>query len=321
MLASEAIAAATAELGGPIASDFGQFDMLNRAARSMESSMQWSYLTRSTPALAFRAPVDGLLASWTAATKTLTLTGAFAGFTLVPGDTVKLTNNGVEAGTHRIVTHVGDDSITLDGGPSADIAALVSFDVNVSHVGLPDDVGRIIKIYGTDSLTRQAFASSTIELTRFDTLNFAQTGFTVGYAFEWAQLTPTSEAVPTIRVYPEPAALEFDALTAIYLRQWPAINSEDSVLPLPSTGYMDALLIEYVRAYAISLDERVDLLTLLGAVEAGPIYKNAAKHDASGQVFLGAARNRFIRRAGSTAPYDPYPEHPAYIFDNLGTIW
>ena len=297
-------------LGGTVSAEIGVFDVLNQAGEQVEASRNWVYLKRSMRSLAFRAPVVATSGTWVNSTQTLTLAAAFATYTYVPGDEVVVTISDVESGTYKITgksATVPDDAITVD----CDLAdGTWDFTIKVPRIQLPTDFGRIISVYGVNGFTRTSFPTSTSELMRIDTLALVQNNFVTGYALEWNSATAKSQPVATLLLWPEPAVAEFDALSAVYLRNWPTITSDDDIIPIPP--YMENLYLQYVRAFAAGYDAGVDVMervqaqgVALAAVRKSDTYMDAAKRDSAGQADMGKSPKRAVRVSSRSPGYDP----------------
>ena len=293
-------------LGGDVSTDIGVFDILNQAGEHMEGTREWVYLSRSMKRLDFRASVTGTAGTWVNSTQTLTDTGAFTGYTYVPGDEIEVTVAGVEKGFYKI-SAATDNTLTL-------VCALAdgtwTYTVRTPRVALPSDFSRIVSVFGVNGYTRSTFATTTSQLLRVDTLALTQNNFVTGYALEWNSATEKSQPVATLRIWPEPDVDEFSALAAVYLRSWPTIDSDDDVLPLPT--YMENLYLQYARAFAAGYDAGGTILEraaaqaqALGMLRESEAYKDAAKRDSSGQSNLGRAPLRAIRSSSRANGHDP----------------
>lgn len=284
-----------AELAGPLASEFAGFDLVNGAGRLMESLCEWRYLKKSARTLTLRANVTGSSASFTASSSTLTLTGAFASYALVPGDHVEMFNGSTLLGRFDVVTRVGDDSVTIDA-PSlpSDISGTVSFTVDCSRIGLPSDVERISNVYRGRPNSGGAFVSTMEELQELEESYITGSSYITGYSFEWGTATAKSVPVPVLRVWPPRTSEDVDALSCIYLRAWPTVDNEDDTIPIPP--FMESLFIEICRAYAVSYEDQVRLDLAVQGIKQGTIYQAAAKYDSGGMRFLGKPRKGAVRR-------------------------
>ena len=296
-----------AELAGPLASEFAGFDLVNGAGRLMESLFEWRYLKKTARTMTLRANVLGSLATYTASSGTLSLTGSgvFADYALVPGDYVEMFDGETLLGRFDVVTRVGDDSITIDA-PSltTDITATVSFTVDCARIGLPSDVDRISRVYRGRPNSGGAFISTMDELQELEESYITGSSYITGYTFEWGTATAKSVPVPVLRVWPPKTAEEVDALSCIYLRAWPTVDNEDDVLPFPP--FMDTLFIEICRAYAVGYEDQVRLDVAVQAIKQGVVFQAATNYDTGGMRSLGKPSGGAVRRRT-----EPLNEHSA----------
>jgi hypothetical protein len=156
MRAQDVVQHIVADLRGDTAAAHDPLTIVNYAAQAMESAKQGRYLRRFRKDLQFRAPIVGSAAIFTNSGNILTLTGAFSGYTLVPGDFVTLTLNGTPSGDYKVVSKTDSDSLVLDAdGITTDYTATVSFDLNTSRVAVPADVPIRSRTLTSRSTTRK----------------------------------------------------------------------------------------------------------------------------------------------------------------------
>lgn len=312
MRALDVTAHIVGDLEGPLANAHDAFDIINRAAMAMEAVKPWRYLVRTTRSLAFRAPVTGSAATFTGSTSTLSKTGAFASYTLVPGDYVSLTLNGTEYGNFRVLTRVSDDAITVENDTvTATFTGTATFDLDVSRVALPSDVGRILTVYGERSYNNTAIPSNIFQLSYLDTQTLSTANFVTGYTIQWERTTEKSIPTQILRVWPEPQSAQVAALHANYLRKWPAVTSDQDVLPLPE--YMDALFLEYAKAFARSYDESMDLGPQLDAIRLSGVFTSADIMDSGSSNLLGHPMHCAVAASPPSAEFDPFGHPAAWI--------
>jgi len=321
LTARRAIEYVTQILGGSVSDEISALAVLNEAGELLEGSREWAYLVRSTGDLHFRPTVTGSAASFGYATGLLTLVGGFSAYTYVPGDTVSIDIAGTTFGTYHINSKASADALTIQHTLSADIPAVLNFTVHTSRIQLSTEVGRILNVYGTDGFTRTAFASTASELMRIDTLALVQNSFVTGYALQYNQATPASQPVPTLLLWPQPSVQEYDALSVVYLRNWPELTSDADIVPIPA--YMEGLYFQFVRAVAAGYDagesvsQRMEAAAkAVAVVMNGPQYQIAANRDAAGQSKIGTIAKTAVRSQSRAAGYDPIGGTPT---DNLFT--
>ena len=301
LLARQALAHIEHALGGPMSSTVTGLTALNQAGEAMESARDWVYMARSTGAIGFRAAVTGTGAVVDTGAKTVFLADAFASYTVVPGDTVQLTDSSGVVTEHKILLRDDQDTLTLMTVPAG--SPTVSFTVRMGRVQLPSDFGTIIKVFGTDGFTRTAFSGTTTELMRIDSLALVQNNFVTGYALEWNVLAEKSTPVPTLKIWPQPTVVDNLALSATYYRLWPELTSDADIISIPP--YMETLYLQYVRAFALGYEGGVDLGAAVAQVQALPIFIDAARRDTAGQSDLGPTPKAAIRKGSRAHGYDP----------------
>lgn len=284
-----------AELAGPLGDTMTGYELINGAARLMESLAEWRYLLKETRTLTLRAPVTGSAASYNSGTETLTLTGAFADYALVPGDHVEIVDDGTIKGRFDVLTRVGDDAITVNGlGITTGNGATITFTVDTGRILLPADVERILRVYRGRPNSGGTFVSSPMELHWLDESYITGSSFITGYAFQWGTLTAKSAPVPVLRYWPPSTTTDVDALSTVYMRAWPVIDAEADVLPIPA--YMETLFIEICRAFAKGFDSQERLDVSIAGIQEGSIYVAAARYDSGGLRPIGRSKNKAVRR-------------------------
>ena len=285
MRAQEAINYATAVLSGQLASDFEPFALVDRAAIFMESMREWRYIKRTARNLQFRAAIDATTASYTASSTTLTKTGAFASYTLVPGDFATLTDGSTLLGSFPITAKTDSDNLVLDSaGLASNITGPLTIHINTARVALPSDVGRIQRVV-RGQVGGAAWPSRVDEIVMLDESYETGSTHSVGVSVEWAQLSAKATPVQTLRIWPEPQTAEANAIALVYLRDWPTTNSDEDILPIPR--YMEQLLLECVRMTALGYDENMRNDEILSAFDMGAVYEMACRHDTGQQRFSG----------------------------------
>lgn len=312
MRAQDVVNHIVADLAGATAQAHDPLTIVNYAAQAMESAREWRYLRRFRKDLKFRAPILGSAATFTNAGNVLTLTGAFAAYTFVPGDFVTLTLNAVESGDFKIVSKTDSDNIVLDAdGITSDYSGTVTFDLNTSRIALPDDVGSITQAWG--NFNNCAYPLAYCDIAQFDSEVITGTSLAFGYAVEWQTTTAKSTPTQVLKIWPEQQSAKVNAASLVYLRKWPTVTSDEDVLPIP--GYMDALMLEYAKAFARAWDESSDVGQMVAAVEMGYAFKNANRADARSGAISTPPKNTAIQLRGS---YDPSNRDALSYFPTLG---
>ena len=208
---------------------------------------------------------------------------------------------GSSSGTYAITGKPSSNVVTID----SDLAGSFPLDsatFDTARVSLPDDFGRLEKVFGVNSFTRSAFPASTVELMHLDTYALTQNNFVTGYTLEWNQATTTSAPVPTLKIWPQPDSANFEALAAIYYRKWPELSGDADTVPIPE--YMELLFITAMRAIAMGYDGGSTLDAALAQIRAGDIWQAAVREDGAGQRLAGPVMFRAVR-GDSTDGQDP----------------
>jgi hypothetical protein len=296
MIASRAIEYMEAELAGPLASEFAGFDLVNGAARLMESLFEWRYLKKTARSISLRANVTGTGATFTAATGQLASipTGGFANYTLVPGDHIELFDGETLLGRFNVRSQSGDDAIIIDApGLTSDITATVNFTLDCARIALPTDVHRLIQVDRGRPNSGGAFPTTLEEIQSLDESYITGSSYVTGYTFEWGTATAKSIPVPVLRVWPPSLADDVDAMSCVYLRAWPTVDNEDDILAFPE--HMNTLFLEICRAYARGYEDQARLDVAVQGIKDGTIYHAATKYESGGMRTLGKPRNGAVR--------------------------
>jgi len=294
MRASQAVQYIEAHLRGALATEFDAYEIIAQAATTLETLANWSYLIRTQNRLSFRASVAGTAATYTASNKTVTLAGAFTGYTLIPGDSITLDDAGATLGTFHIVSKTDANTLVIDSAAlTSDISGTVGFSLNTARVALPSDFGRTVSIHRNRPGGGGVVMATPQELQEFDSANSSGSVYSIACAVEYASLTATEIPTPTLRIWPHPTTEELDALTLIYARKWPEINSDEDVLPIPA--YMNALFLEALRAFASAYDNSAMLGPAVDAIRDGRLFLAACRADSGSQSYVGTIMNGAIR--------------------------
>ena len=310
LTARHALEVAADTLGGEPSAIVGGMRLLETAGQLMEGAYEWRYLRRTTQAIAYRPQFTGTGATFTTATKVLSLTGGFAAYIFVPGDTVNVTIGGASFGTYKVTSRVDDNSVTIDYDLTPPGAYTIDFTMETGRVALPSDFGRLIRLEGKDSFLTRTYPSNPSDIQRLQTSAIAGNGFTVAYAVEWNSATPTSQPVATLRLWPTPDVTDFEALGATYSREWPTLTSDDDYIPIPS--YMEPLYLQFVRSVASGYDAGGDAVAgatllpdLVDRLRASRMFSDAAGRDAATQPDAGKIMDGAIRRRSPSHSFDP----------------
>lgn len=274
-------------------------EVVNEAGRYLVSMRPWKFLERPRVLLDLTGPLSLTDATWSESARTLTLAGAFAGYSYNAGDRLQITGGtGATAGDYAIASRVSDDAITLATsiGSGADGQSDITGAIAFPYVNLPADFGLLIDIESTNNHTRQVTLTS---LGHLETLRGDIVEATLDYfvALEFPTQTSASAAPPQARlsIYPPPASDAAGALSLVYRAGWVELSNPSQVANIPPQ--FDALLVELVRAFAQARGGISDktLVDLLEPIERSALMDRLKRHDGAVQPRIGPLRHGCVR--------------------------
>jgi len=306
-----AIEVANDTLGGTAPAAMAGRQLLTTAGQLMEGAYEWRYLRRTTQSIAYRPQFSGSLATYDETAKTLTLVGAWSAYTFVPGDTLSVTLSGTSFGTYRVSAKVSDDVLTIDSDlTGVPLLPIIDFTMDTGRVALPSDFGRLIRLEGKDSFLTRAYPSNTSDIQRLQTSATPGNGYRIAYAVEYNSATPTSQPVPTLRLWPTPDITDFEALGATYSREWPDLTSDDDYIPIPP--YMEPLFLQYARVVATGCDGGEDatraatlMMDLTDRIRGSRMFADATGRDVATHPDAGLVMGGAMRPSRISGGYDP----------------
>ena len=276
--------AATHALGGALSALTPEVEVGNRALLELSSRRTWKFFERNMRLLRSRARFNVTDGVWVLSSRTITLAGAFAGYSFVPGDYILVTaTDGAVLGQFFIKSRTSDDAVVLteDSGAELGADATITFSVDVARVSLPSDLGEVIKFEDSSSVTGLAIPCSMSELliyrTQYPTTSRFETKFSLGFATAGTGTEPT----PVMEIWPEQTSAS-DTRFALYYRAEPReLVSDNSVIELPK--FMHPLFIDVLTAVCRGYESRgkFPIEQELGRVFAGATYQAAARHDST----------------------------------------
>jgi len=285
------------EIGGPLGGPAEHRELVDRAGHSLVGMATWNWLTGRQVRLRSRVSIDLTGATWTEATLTLRKVGAFATYTWLEADTVEVTDGtGATVGTYEIASRTDADEIVLATSIGAaangqtDIAATLPND----QVALPSDFDlQRITAYGVVGSFRGALGLGTGQ----DLLDLRWTG-SVWTASFFALLNHVRSAadgrtIPRLDLHP--GQLDgTEQFVIIYRAGWSTPEDDGAPLPLPKSGWLNALFLEVLKAYAHVQEDDESLGALgkrLDAIKATSLFSDALARDQSMQPHIGAVGN------------------------------
>lgn len=275
----------------------------------MEAGRDWRYARRVRRDFKFRAPIAASTATFTDSGNILTKTGAFADYTFVPGDYVTLTLNGTDAGSFRIASKTDSDNIVLGTDADsigADYTSTVTVDLNTSRVQLPAEIGRIVTCYGNINTNTQPMALQEMSLLEAESLS--TTALTVFYTLGWESVAGAAPA-KVLSIWPEQQSAKVNALTIMFQRETPTLDSSETVLDIPP--FVEPLLLVYAKQLARSWDQGVDEGAVLSTIRQGEVFLMAAREDARSTQHTHGVRNTAINLLSRRGPRPGYTYFPS----------
>lgn len=298
-------------LRGPLPSSLSVQSLCNRVGEFLIGCRGWGFLRRPVGKLNVRPKVALASAAWTASTKTLAETGAFAGYTWLEGDTIDITTvSGGTPGTYQVATRVDDDSVTLYESIKATDSASGIVGTSADGFGaaaLPSDFGALTAtreasvwqycVHSTDLDTLTAYRLATPTYVGSQTMG----------AIAYGQNPLGGPPVRRLELYPTPTSAEVGKILLAYRAGWLKVTSDTQVLAIPE--YLDALFLELALAYAqgrAEHDQATVEMRLTAALQAGTLgslYRSASNRDMREQPSYGPITNGHMSRGRLPATF------------------
>lgn len=282
------------------------------AGHALFSAHSWKFLEDRSIDLAPRAEITLLGATWTEATRQLEETGAFADYDHIPADTIDITG-GTGATTNRfeVQEKLDDDTIILRTSIGAaangqtDITATLAND----QILLPSefDFQQIVGYSMTNGLIgvlEPASAQVMLDVRSWGTL-----GSTVGF---WSLLrhvrsrtTTDGRAIPTMELWPKSSTNDQE-LRIFYRAGWSDPQTDDELLCLPLSGWLNLLFIEFFLAVVGGLEEPEEgsVADRLAAIRGSSTFTDAMIRDATMQPELGPTENGWLEQPMRIGRFD-----------------
>lgn len=291
------------ELGG---SPRGPVDMrriVDYAGEYLVAAHEWKWTNGRPAHLETRAKLDAQTSvTWTASTKRVTKTGAFASYTFVDGDEMRITG-GTDAttGRYKIIQKANDNSVVLATQPgSTDQTDYEYAEIELNTVKLPDDFDSLISIHGTDSITNRIRLVDYDQLLRLRTTQVDVTSS----AYYSAALTYVGDnkRVPVLEIYPTPATTTEEQFVMMYRSGWlrggddgarvtsvASTTGETDKTKLPIPEWMEPLFLEMCReaAQGWTRPENGTMSQRLTRVMSGDHFQAMKRKDRRAQPYYG----------------------------------
>lgn len=244
--------------GGLNAPNYG-LAIINEAGQYLANMHDWRWLQRPATELSLRGPLSAITsATFTASSKNLAKTGAFANYTFLTGDQVKVTGGtAVTAKKYEIASKTDDDNIVLvadittDASNPTDVTATMDFDA----AALPDNIKKINGYDATESLV------NSLEMTTVDHLNSLRTNqievsswnFWGAIVYGRPQGASLGRPVPRLELWPEIPGDDPNGLTIFWSERWTNVDADADQVPIPE--FCDTAFIQLVRSFARGYDD------------------------------------------------------------------
>lgn len=277
-------------------------ELASQAGHALASAHPWKWLEGRSLDFSPRPQILLTGATFTHATRELEETGAFADYEHVSGDTADITaGTGATLGRRLIQERVDDDTIILETsiGAAADGQTDIQATLANDQVLLPSafDIQQITAYSMTNGLS--GLLEPVSEQDMLDARSWGSLGSTVGF---WslvrhvrAASTTDGRPIPVLELWPQTSSEE-QVLRIFYRAGWSDPASDEELLALPRSGWLNGLYIEFYKAVLMgheepengSVDERLTKLRL------GMMWRDAINRDATMQPDLGPISNGWL---------------------------
>ena len=259
MQVQEALRVIAFRLGSPAPADSELLSVLNDCGEWFLGCRPWAFLRRETY-LSVPAQITFTLASWTAATKTLSHASAFLTYVGVEGDKVEITGGtGATLGYFEIdVASSTTTTLVLKTSIAAgNLGAVVAGTLHVSgRTALPADMGSIEPGYPT---LATGFGQS-FEMTDSAKVHEWRAYFTGGGgsrsyigAVVWGRKLAGGAPVPRLEIAPEIVEGRDSAFVLVYRGKWIRVSTATGEFELPS--FCEPAFKEALRQFALGTYE------------------------------------------------------------------
>lgn len=273
-------------------------DVLNMVGDHFVNAYKWRYLRGANAFLSGRGNISLSTATWTESSLTLTATGAFADYTFIDEDLVKITGGtSTTAKYYEIASRTDDDNIVLAETLSTTGGNLAAGDIagtlHLPTLELPDDFGTFHSIAGADTLVNSI---GMVDATHLGHLRAQwdredNTGFYSGCLIHVG--TPPRSVLD---VHPYFSSNIEDVFRIYYTKSWTRITQASQTLPIPR--YCNGAFMQLCRHFALGWEDEdvAGLEARLAAWEDGALFKQACDQDRRQQSHYGRMRGGAVRR-------------------------
>jgi hypothetical protein len=283
------------EIGGKLGTPVELRELVDRAGHHLVGMAPWKWLEGRQARVRSRLPITITDALWTEATKRITKVNAFTNYTWLEGDTYEYTGGaGGVLGTYEIAAKVGASAITLASSVGAAADALTDNDGLLANdqVALPSDFDiQRVTAYSTVGGVRGGLGLGSGQ----DLLDLRWTGsrWTAHY---WGLLNHVrsladGRTIPRLDLAPG----SFDGteeFVIFYRAGWATPETDGAPMPLPMSGWLNALYMEVLKAFTRAQEDAgPSLMERLALVKAGPFFADALVRDQTMSPMVGTTYN------------------------------
>jgi len=273
-------------------------ELANMAGEHLVAMHQWNWLLGREVRLRPRATIALAGATWTEATRTLALTGAFEDYDFLSADSIDIEEGtGATPGRYEVESRTSDDAIVLATsiGAAADGQTDIGGEMRNDQIALPSDfdLQAIVGYSMTNGLT------GTLEMTTpqgmLDLRSWPGLATVTSFWGLVSYVRSSAGGVPLQRLelWPSTSSTE-EELVLFYRGGWIAPASDTDALAIPN--WLNALYIEVFKAFVMgseepeggTVDQRVT------ALRGGALYADAIRRDAQVMADLGPLANTWV---------------------------
>lgn len=274
--------------------------IVSQAGNHLVGMRQWRWLEGREVRLRPRAAIELTGGTWDEANLRLTKLGAFASYSWLLADTVRVTEGtGATTGTYEVAARIDDDTIELASsiGAAADGQTDIEAALPNDQVQLPSDFDfQEIQAYAlTNDLS--GYFQFTSPQTILDLKQWSATGGGIGFwgLVRWVRSSAGGQAIPRLELWPG-SSDNREELVIYYRAGWRDPADDDEVLGLPQGGWLNMLFIEIVKAILLGHEESEGgtVNQRLTALRGGVLVADAARRDGMIQPDWGPLQNGWM---------------------------
>lgn len=280
---------------GEISDLLSYADIANQAGHHLYNMRRWKFAEGRTQRLNFRGTITGTIDATDIATKTITHSTAFSGYTRQLGDRIDLTAKSVagdatELGQYTIASDTAT-TIVLDESPGNNATGTVTFRMPFDFILLPDDLAEIIGYDATESLVNSLRLTTLQHLLELRTSSVTLSSWNFHGAIMHVSEFAGGPPVPGLSLWPEPGSDDSGPLTIIYRKRWKNLVSDTQNCNIPT--HLEPLYIQLLRSFGQSYDNDYDGPSLMDRVDRirnSDLFASAAAMDDNIQRDFGILR-------------------------------